>query len=1144
MKKLKGIWIALLTVVLTVAMLMGTTTISAFASFTSSNITADGSNTATFITKMVYGEPTDAFKGAKLIVSPSGEKTETITGSFTPLEIGAYTVYYADYSYVVSCYLDNDYELRVDNNGAEIATYVQAGGTLKVPAAHMWYPSERNGVDYEIDENQQVYVTIDGIDSSKYKAEANELQEVELPDNPYTYTVHYFCKLAGNTGEGSKYISKDFTVIAQKTFKDDTKPVLSVVSIPRSISLNTKVTLPKATATDNLDTNVLVTVTVEQYVDELKEYKPVKVVNVDDNGYAEVPTKEGKYFYDETAENVRFENDYNMSFYPVSATSYRITYTAEDDNGNVAASSHVYPTTASDKTSPLLVDIDDSIIASSWGLNKVENDKDGELSDKAGILRFPRPNYVDNSGMTPVVIFELRDSVNNNVVIRFDDINDIDGGKNTYTYDPTKASYGLYQPLDDSDKAATVTWAKDGDLVINLKWYTDNLDENKTATGTYTVRYEARDSVPNTTSKTYEISIEDEFADIYAPDIKDVNFADSFIVYTDGMDEEFTVPEVEISDDIDTRPTVTYYLYAGQDENGAHLEVEGGEVLTLKYIEDKPAIENEDGEYITFDTDKTLVYEVTATDDAGNVSVVTNRRKDPAKKSDNEITIVDGNDIAAVSAINYNKATVANTGTDGVDYDVKGAIVADAEGSGKLVVGKRVNIGSFYFEISNADYRDYYGFELSLYTTTKDEDGKSVTEQWTTGRVTVQMYVDVKNTKVHMDNVTFSVPNAEKVTAYVRAFDITGKSYTVSCDFDIDKASTDEDNKFSAVEMGSSGSVYTEYLIKNRSMDRPADLDTTKDYIVREITGNGKFSLMGFRFAAYNAGSFYFSEYYNSNKTNKLELLDKGNEKEFVVTQTATPAWQMLGRMPSHVEVSSIVNLPKVTATTEYANAKVTLNVSFRAAGSNNSTNLSVAQEESEIGNKGKAVTLKDGIYSFKATADGEYTITYSASLGDGSSIEQSYTIKSGDIVPPDFEIVGEHARTAVENGEFTFKEVKLLSDESNTDKIAYRKILRNDDGAEVYVVNGTGESFRTATKPSNGDAYKFTQAGVYTVEYQVTDAAGNTTRETYSITVTAAKVNNPVSTKIISTILIIVGVLLIAGVILYFVRFRKVKSK
>ncbi len=73
---------------------------------------------------------------------------------------------------------------------------------------------------------------------------------------------------------------------------------------------------------------------------------------------------------------------------------------------------------------------------------------------------------------------------------------------------------------------------------------------------------------------------------------------------------------------------------------------------------------------------------------------------------------------------------------------------------------------------------------------------------------------------------------------------------------------------------------------------------------------------------------------------------------------------------------------------------------------------------------------------------------------------------------------------------------------------------------------------------------YTFTKTGNYTVEYVVYDKVGNSSVTSYTINVSAAKVNNPVSTKIISTILIIVGVLLIAGVILYFVRFRKVKSK
>ena len=104
MKKRKGIWMALLTVILSVAMLMGTTTIGAFAlgvdDFQSSNVT--------FVKKLSYGKETDKFSGATKVVAPSGEEITSLA-TFTPKEIGAYTVYYGEgYSYVVPCVLDKD----------------------------------------------------------------------------------------------------------------------------------------------------------------------------------------------------------------------------------------------------------------------------------------------------------------------------------------------------------------------------------------------------------------------------------------------------------------------------------------------------------------------------------------------------------------------------------------------------------------------------------------------------------------------------------------------------------------------------------------------------------------------------------------------------------------------------------------------------------------------------------------------------------------------------------------------------------------------------------------------------------------------------------------------------------------------------
>ena len=60
---------------------------------------------------------------------------------------------------------------------------------------------------------------------------------------------------------------------------------------------------------------------------------------------------------------------------------------------------------------------------------------------------------------------------------------------------------------------------------------------------------------------------------------------------------------------------------------------------------------------------------------------------------------------------------------------------------------------------------------------------------------------------------------------------------------------------------------------------------------------------------------------------------------------------------------------------------------------------------------------------------------------------------------------------------------------------------------------------------------------------YTVTDEAGNESKQEFEITVTNSTSNSGISLATLSTILIIVGVLLIAGVLVYLFRFRRVKK-
>ena len=177
--------------------------------------------------------------------------------------------------------------------------------------------------------------------------------------------------------------------------------------------------------------------------------------------------------------------------------------------------------------------------------------------------------------------------------------------------------------------------------------------KGKTVTGKYTVRYEARDSVPHTTSRTYNIDIQDEFSDTKAPLINDVKFDDKFIVFT-NEETDFNIPVLEVSDDNDAKPTVEYKLYAanasGEAKTGDNSEitVEGGETAKLELIDNVPTLTVDDDKVIKFDdtTYKYLVYSIVATDDVSNEATLSNK-KEGAAKQDALIAVVNGSKLAA-----------------------------------------------------------------------------------------------------------------------------------------------------------------------------------------------------------------------------------------------------------------------------------------------------------------------------------------------------------------------------------------------------------------------------------------------------------------------------------------------------------------
>lgn len=123
--------------------------------------------------------------------------------------------------------------------------------------------------------------------------------------------------------------------------------------------------------------------------------------------------------------------------------------------------------------------------------------------------------------------------------------------------------------------------------------------------------------------------------------------------------------------------------------------------------------------------------------------------------------------------------------------------------------------------------------------------------------------------------------------------------------------------------------------------------------------------------------------------------------------------------------------------------------------------------------------------YSFAITQFGTYEVGYVSMDGNGAKAVYSYVIHSVDITAPTVNLVD------------AVRQAKV----GETVKIA--KVEMNDDGGEVGL-----KAFVTVILPNGvlrrlqGDAFTASEAGVYKVQYLVTDASGNVTMASYEITV------------------------------------------
>ena len=166
-------------------------------------------------------------------------------------------------------------------------------------------------------------------------------------------------------------------------------------------------------------------------------------------------------------------------------------------------------------------------------------------------------------------------------------------------------------------------------------------------------------------------------------------------------------------------------------------------------------------------------------------------------------------------------------------------------------------------------------------------------------------------------------------------------------------------------------------------------------------------------------------------------------------------------------------------------------------------------------------------------------TITYTVfDNNNNSTTSEGYVIKAGDVTAPEVKLDG------ISEEDFT-KVPALTKLEDNLLKIDISKIKVTDDNTAPenitvkyeLTLEGSTETIEAEYQTDDEIAYKVTEAGVYTFKVIASDEAGNFNDSvTFDFDFTVEDTSPTNVNQIIGTVLIVISVLVLAGVIIYFV--------
>lgn len=432
--------------------------------------------------------------------------------------------------------------------------------------------------------------------------------------------------------------------------------------------------------------------------------------------------------------------------------------------------------------------------------------------------------------------------------------------------------------------------------------------------------------------------------------------------------------------------------------------------------------------------------------------------------------------------------------------------------------GDEVELKKLTVSDANLDY-----VSIAVKVEHLDDEGNVTDEMATYGAktVTVGIYKELVGAKTQVSKkgnyrVTYTVKDAGNYVV-IQYFDFTVAENPAL----IDRRFTNLPTSLVSgdVELGESVTLPTPTIVKGES-------ETASYYVSVEGPG-GSAVINNNKFTPYVEGTYklkYVGSVVGASETYPIE----SQVFTVVVKDTLAPNYNLDVTVPRALNKDAVFTFPVISVDDGEYGTGVDFEKSYVTLTSNNTTQVKYTLNQLYSETKTKTLSKEE-----------EYTLTYYLVDKAGNNTTKTYKIAVGDTISPELTVAEDILPTKVNKGD------KITIDTSKFEVEDNKSDLDVSD-VEITLKNTTTKTTVDAQSTEGAGKYVFeiTNAGTYEFTFRVKDDAGHITETTRTFTVDAENNNGTEKTQVIGTILIVVSVLVLAGVILYFVLSKKKNDK